>query len=354
MLQRMNSGKTSARPMNWVTLLAVLYSLGLMSWFLAYLLWGDRWSWLSLLNMFAFYLFIPLPFLSILLLRNPPPWLNWLMILNWLVFIGLWGKAFLPKISAPATQPTFKLLTYNVLGYNPGSLAQIETIRQANADVVTLQELNTELALLITKELSGQYPYQILDAEVGVNGMGTLSKFPLRRIGAVPDLGWVGQPQWLELDWRGCKITLFNFHMAPTNSFAFDHVQETNRLRQEEARWLVAQIQPYQPAILAGDSNSAPFSDSYRILARSAQDAWLAAGWGLGHTFPGRSGPGSSRPELFGLAVPKWLLRIDYIFATPPLRASSARLAPFDGVSDHRGVIAEFILLEKDTVTGSR
>ncbi|MGB9641260.1 MAG: endonuclease/exonuclease/phosphatase family protein [Anaerolineales bacterium] len=340
--------------MNWVILLAVLYSLSLTSWFIAFLIWGDHWGWLSLLNMFAIYLFIPLPFFSILLLRNPQGWLNWLFVINWLIFIGLWGKAFLPKIFVPTAQPTLKFLTYNVLGYNPGSLGQIETIRQTNADVVTLQELNTELAQLITKELSDQYPYQILDAEVGVNGMGTLSKFPLHRIGTVPDLGWVGQPQWLELEWRGYKITLINFHMAPTNSFAFDHVQETNRLRQEEARWLVAQIRPNQPVILAGDSNSAPLSDSYHILARSAQDAWLVAGWGLGHTFPGRSGPGSSRPQVLGLAVPKWLLRIDYIFSTPPLHASSARLALFDGVSDHRGVIAEFVLLEKDKFAGSR
>lgn len=347
MQQRKNFLYTSSLPMIWINQLITLYSLGLLAWFMAYLIWGDHWTWLSLLNMFALYMFIPLPFVSLLLFSNHQRWLTWLLILNWIILIGLWGKSFLPKVSISTNQPTLRVLTYNVLGYNPASMAQIETIRQANADVVTLQELNTELGLLIARELHDQYPYQILDAEVGVNGMGTLSKFPLRRVGVVPDLGWVGQPQWLELDWNGCLIILFNFHMAPTNSFAFDHVQETNRLRQVEARWLVKQLQPNQPAILAGDSNSAPLSDSYRILTRSAQDAWLVSGWGLGHTFPGRSGPGSSRPEFFGLAVPKWLLRIDYIFSTPPLRASSARLAPFDGVSDHRGMIAELILFEK-------
>ncbi len=336
----------SSKSMLGITFLAAFYSIGLLGWFMAYQVWGDRWSWLSLLNMFALYLFIPLPLFTLLFLRYPPTWITWLLMLNWLIFIGLWGNLFLPKKSFQPSRPTLKILTYNVLGYNSDVSAQVETIRQADADLVTLQELNTELAGLIIKELSDQYPYQILDATLGVNGMGTLSKIPLQRVGEVPDLGWVGKPQWLRLDWHGCPITVINFHMAPTNSLAFDHVNETNQLRQREARWLVAQLLPNQPTILAGDTNSAPLSDSYHIFAQAAQDVWLAAGWGFGHTFPGRSGPGSSRPEIFGIVLPKWLLRIDYIFITPPLKAASARLAPFDGVSDHRGVIAEIGLME--------
>ncbi|MGB9669411.1 MAG: endonuclease/exonuclease/phosphatase family protein, partial [Anaerolineales bacterium] len=256
------------------------------------------------------------------------------------IFLELWGRLFLPKFPPQTDEATLKIMTYNVLGYNPATLAQVQTIRQADADVVMLQELHNGLADLLTKELSAQYPYQVLDAQVDVDGMGVLSKFPLRRIGRVPELGWVGEPQWLELDWKGRAITLINFHMAPTNFFNCHHVQETSRLRREEARWLVQQLRPNQPTILAGDSNSTPWSDSYRILQKAAQDAWLQAGWGFGHTFPGRGGAGSSRAQFFGISIPKWLLRIDYIFITPPLVAISARLGRFDGVSDHRPLIA--------------
>ncbi len=326
--------------MLWITYLAILYSLGLLIWYAAYIIWGDKWGGLSLLNMFALFLFIPLPIFSSLIIFDPHPAVIILLGLDWLVFIWQWGILFVPKCHAQTNNPTFKIFTYNVLGYNPGMADQIKTIQQVDADIVTLQELNIELAGLIQQELIHQYPYQILDADQTVYGIGTLSKFPLRRIGSVPECGWVGEPQWLEVDWQGTPIQLINFHMAPTNYFAFEHVQRTSRYRRDEARWMVSKILPNKPTILVGDSNSAPLSDSYRILAHAAQDAWRVAGWGFGHTFPGRSGPGSSRTVIFGVAIPKWLLRIDYIFLTSPLKAIQARLAPFDGISDHRGVVA--------------
>ncbi|GAB4480385.1 MAG: hypothetical protein Kow0088_21940 [Anaerolineales bacterium] len=197
------------------------------------------------------------------------------------------------------------------------------------------------MATLLETQLAEQYPYRILAAQVGVNGMGTLSKYPLSEVGKVPPLGWVGEPQWLRLEWQPCPIDLLNIHMAPTNFFIAEHINRTNALRQVQAQWIVAQTRPEQPLIVAGDTNSVPLSDSYRILRQELQDAWQVSGWGLGHTFPGRDGQGSSRPQFFGIAVPQWLLRIDYIFYTPHFRATQAGLANFDGVSDHRGVWAK-------------
>jgi endonuclease/exonuclease/phosphatase (EEP) superfamily protein YafD len=39
-----------------------------------------------------------------------------------------------------------------------------------------------------------------------------------------------------------------------------------------------------------------------------------------------------------------WLVRIDYIFHSPHWKTLDARLAKFDGVSDHRGVVAVLAL----------
>jgi endonuclease/exonuclease/phosphatase (EEP) superfamily protein YafD len=267
------------------------------------------------------------------------PWLV-LAVLNCGVFLALWGADFLPKFPQ-AIQPQLRVLTYNVLGWNEAVSAQVETIRRSEADVVFLQELNPHLAALLETQLSQEYPYRLFDAQEGVNGMGTLSKYPLWRAGSVPALGWVGEPQWLRMAWQNCQIDLMNIHMAPTNFFAADHIRQTNALRQAQARWIVSQIDSAQPLIVAGDTNSVPLSDSYRILHRYLEDAWRVSGWGWGHTFPGRDGPGSSRPTLGGISVPQWLLRIDYIFYTPPFRAIQAGLAEFDGVSDHRGVWAD-------------
>ncbi|MBA3533901.1 MAG: endonuclease/exonuclease/phosphatase, partial [Ardenticatenales bacterium] len=69
-------------------------------------------------------------------------------------------------------------------------------------------------------------------------------------------------------------------------------------------------------------------------------DGWQEGGWGLGHTFPGADSPGSSRPKVAGLSVPKWLVRIDYIFHSSHWQTLSAEIGPWDQVSDHRPVMA--------------
>jgi vancomycin resistance protein VanJ len=329
------------------------YALGLMAWFLAFCISGDHYSFLSLVNMFAVYLFLAQPLVLIGAVIARSRWLCVEGIALLLIFGMLWGRYFVPKSAEGGNAPVLRVLTYNVLGYNQGVSPQAETIRTMDADVVFLQELNVELGDILQTQLAEIYPYQILNPEVGVNGMGVLSKYPLRVAGDVPDLGWVGDPQWLVLEWQGCEIGLINFHMAPTNSFASRHVNDTNARRQQQARWLTAHIDPSTPVILAGDTNSAPLSDAYRLLSAVLQDAWVEAGWGLGHTFPGRSGEGSSRPTVMGIPVPMWLIRIDDIFYTRSFSAVQARLAPFDGVSDHRGVFAALRLNERCAVPGA-
>lgn len=326
--------KDSFQPLNW---LAFIYLFGLTGWLFVYWFSGDRFAVVSLLTMLAVYAFVPLPLVLVWAIKGRQTQLLVLALLNWVVFCVLWGQAFLPAFPKPI-QPALSVLTYNVLGRNTEVAAQVETIRTIDADIVFLQELNPKLAALLQSQLAAQYPHQVLDAQEGVNGMGTLSKYPLTKAGSVPPLGWVGEPQWLRLEGQPCPIELLNIHMAPTNFFNAAHIDHTNALRQAQARWIIEQIRPTQPLIVAGDTNSVPLSASYRILRQELEDAWQVSGWGLGHTFPGRAGPGSSRPQFFGIPVPQWLLRIDYILYTPHFTALEAHLADFDGISDHRGV----------------
>ena len=117
--------------------------------------------------------------------------------------------------------------------------------------------------------------------------------------------------------------------------------------RNKQAKILVDYAkQTEKPIVVAGDANSVFLSRVYEIITAELTDAWFEAGYGLGHTFPGSDIPGSSRPHFGSLYVPKWLVRIDYIFVSQEWGVGSARLAEFDGVSDHRGVIAELFLLD--------
>ncbi len=92
--------------------------------------------------------------------------------------------------------------------------------------------------------------------------------------------------------------------------------------------------------IAGGDANATSLNVPYRILVSRLVNSWKEAGFGLGHTFPGSNVPGSSRPNIWGVPVPMWLARIDYVFHSSDWQVVSARLARFDGASDHRGVIA--------------
>jgi endonuclease/exonuclease/phosphatase (EEP) superfamily protein YafD len=155
------------------------------------------------------------------------------------------------------------------------------------------------------------------------------------------------------MKWDGRTVGVVNFHMIPTTSFAFEEVTQENVYREAQARALVELEGRLGPAILAGDANSVPLSGAYQVATAGLVDAWAQAGFGLGHTFPGSDIPGSSRPRVLGWSAPQWLARIDYIFFTPGWRALAARTARFDGVSDHRGVVAVLEFLDTGQPTGA-
>jgi endonuclease/exonuclease/phosphatase (EEP) superfamily protein YafD len=94
---------------------------------------------------------------------------------------------------------------------------------------------------------------------------------------------------------------------------------------------------------VAGDLNATGLSTAHRIITRELHDAWEARGQGLGHTFPGAASPRGSRPRLFGIPVPMWLVRIDYVFFSDHFTALSVEIGPWDGASDHRPVIADLV-----------
>jgi endonuclease/exonuclease/phosphatase (EEP) superfamily protein YafD len=143
------------------------------------------------------------------------------------------------------------------------------------------------------------------------------------------------------MEWDGQTVILVNIHMVPTTQLAAATVVEPSiRLREAEAEVLVELARRARPVIIAGDANSAPLNESYKILARELRDSWREAGFGLGHTFPGSTIPGSDRPRLGRWYVPPWLARIDYVFHSPDWVTLGARLARVDSVSDHRAVVA--------------
>ncbi len=334
-----------ALAVRWLTAACWVYFSILLAWFGLYLLTGDRLFFVAIVNTFAVYLFFPLPIIFALafFLCRREVWVG--VGIGALLFAGLWGKLFVPALpSVRQTSPVLTVMTYNMLGMHNESAPAVQTIRTEDADVVFLQELNFEMAKTLQAELLEAYPYQILDPQPTVAGMGTLSKYPIRLTGDELKMGWVGTPQVMALAWGEAEVTLVNFHMWPTNISPVSVMVDSYRKRELEAEALIQFAEKSGPIIAAGDANATPFNDAYRIVNTVLLDAWAEAGFGLGHTFPGSDIPGSSRPRIAGRPSPQWMLRIDYIFHSSHWITVDARQAAFDGVSDHRGVVAELAL----------
>lgn len=319
------------------------YLLILFSWLGVYLITGDRFTVIALVNYIVQYLFVPLILVLPIAIIYKSRWLGIGFIVGAFVFIWFWGELFIPRIDLKsATGPTLSVMTYNVLAWHEQYDPILETIRTENPDILLLQELNTGLASILQNELVDVYPYQILEPLDNPAGIGVVSKFPIRIEEEISSDLWIGGPQILELDWNGQQIKLVNFHMTPTTGFLpLDDTEKSIRLREQEAHILAGLTNPSGSAIIGGDANTSSLSDAYQTITNGLVDAYRSAGFGFGHTFPGSTIPESDRPHIGDLYVPAWVIRIDYILHTEDWIAISARTARIDGVSDHRGVIVE-------------
>jgi len=310
-----------------------------------YLLTGDRFTIVALLNFVAIYLFVPLALVLLVALVCKNRWLGVGFLVGLLALILLWGDHFVPASNDKLTdQPSLRVMTYNVLAWHDQYEPILETIEFEDPDVLLIQELNTGLAEVLQNELIDEYPYQVLKPVDNPEGIGVISKYPVSPSGiSLPQL-WAGGPQILDLEWNGEQILLVNFHLTPTTGiFPLDEEDARIRAREKETQLLSGLASQSGSAIVGGDANMSFLSDAYKSMTKNLVDAYRSVGAGLGHTFPGSTLPESDRPHIGNLFVPAWLMRIDYIFYSDEWTAISAHTALIDGVSDHRGVVVELV-----------
>ncbi|MCA1900425.1 MAG: endonuclease/exonuclease/phosphatase family protein [Chloroflexi bacterium] len=315
-------------------------------WYALMTFTDGRFILVSLLNMFAFQIFLLLiPFaLAGILLRVRR--LQAASLAALILFVITFGKFFLPKqkiLSSPAD--TLKVMTYNMLVFTPDVVKVAEVIREENADIVFMQETSFAMADYLQEEMLDEYPYQIHDPSDIPLGMSVVSKYPFQPIDGSLGEGWVGTPILLAVDWNGKTVNAINFHMPPTGLAAvidLGAARRISKMRASQAANIVRFLEGRSaPAVVAGDANDVFLNDAYRTLVGAGlQDVWSESGFGLGHTFPGNKSVGTSRLHIGGIYIPEWLVRIDYLFVSREWEPLSAHLARTDGYSDHRGVVA--------------
>ncbi len=331
-------------------------------WYVLREIYGDGSEWLALANTFAFYLFAPLVLLGLLILAaRQYPLLPALGAPLALVILLFGAQCLPPTVRADPTQPTLRVMTFNVNGNRePHELATEQIVAYA-PDLVLIQELSPRHAADLNTRFSTHFPYQQLEPIPGRRGIGILSRYPLQARGWLKFGKDPQAAQRAQIEWQGHSLQIINVHLAST--MPGENVAASFREREMQVQELLALVaQEKKPTLIGGDFNLTDTSHAYSMLARELSDAHRAAGWGLGFTFP-------SSPELVRSFIaapfakllqtrennvesalasvplpPTPLLRIDYIFSTNDLRAVNAFTAPWDGQSDHCAVIAMFQL----------
>lgn len=328
-------------------ILAALYTVAFTVWRLLLLtsLYDQFWQ-LRLSQVFSPWLYLPLGLLLLLLLVSRQRSATFLLLIPLAACAGEYGRQLLPnwpvvwaKSEAIAS---VRILTWNTHYTADPDDAFIRTVDQLQPDLVALQEVSYFLRKKLARELSARYPYQAVDNLSSSEALVVLSRYPVLRQEFDDGYRRGCRCQQVTLDLAGQPISLINSHMpSPRIGFTlygrlprvyyFD-----NRFQANTVDALLARVeQTTAPLILAGDLNLMERQEDFQRLRTHLDDAFEAAGWGMGFTFPyGKS--------VQGITVPPFV-RIDHILYTPHWQAVGARVgSPLD--SDHLHVVADLLL----------
>lgn len=252
-----------------------------------------------------------------------------------------------------------KIATYNVhrfgeeiTGYSCKEIARL--MREEGVDVLCLQETggNRYFPTDSIIHTFAHWPYVFFPAFDTIPSLpiAVFSRYPIRGQRFIPYPESVNSSLVCDILTGTDTIRLLNNHLQTTSInqnrrkwqrelSANDRRREAEAVknaagtlldnfvkRTEQTHHLVGIVRqsPY-PVILCGDLNSIPSSYTYHAFSRLLKDGFKEAGKGYMYTY---------RPA-------GRLLRIDYVFHSPGLRATSYRSPHWDLCSDHNPVLCE-------------
>jgi vancomycin resistance protein VanJ len=330
------------------SILVGIYLLMMLAWLALRFIAGDAFWWLSLINSFSLYLFVPLAVtLPIALwLRSPLVVVGNLLLAAALVVLA--APMFTARQRVSAAGPTLSVTTFNMLATNPDPVPLEAWLRDYKPDVVLLQEIIPEYAQNGVRRLRDLYPYQYVHDWQWGDAM--LSRFPIK---TSEDILPNGQTtfvyQRVELEAHGRTLVIYNVHApVPLRFNAPPRFRNTlgripllnlmlrydDSQRAREIAMLTDSIgRETLPTLVGGDFNLSDQAPSYAAVAAVLTDTWREAETGLGATFPAG-----------GHLIPVPLVRLDYIWHNGQMRAVSGRVGPLIKGSDHLPVSAVIAL----------
>ncbi len=241
-----------------------------------------------------------------------------------------------PRAMREPAGPSVSVLTWNLNWGMPAPDAAVEAIREADADVVCLQEVTPEWEALLYRALRTPYPHVLFRSGQAASGLAILAKRPLREIAFIPSpAGWF-PAHIVRAETAVGPVQVLNVHLRPAvndrGSFSPGvYAFKNPGIHKEEIDAFLARRDPDLPAIVVGDMNEGPDGAAVGLLERR----------GFQNALP-KFQPGAytwRQPTSVG-TIGK---AIDHILYASPLDALSARVLDRGG-SDHLPVIAVFEL----------
>jgi endonuclease/exonuclease/phosphatase family metal-dependent hydrolase len=206
----------------------------------------------------------------------------------------------------------------------------VQVIRDANADIVSLQEVTPELNARLKAAFADRYPYSFDTLDSGAyNGQLLLSAYPITETE-----GWPHPRRLIRIrvDVLGTPVTIYNIHPTSPGSVGMSITP-----RSEELDFALALVAAETtPVILLGDFNMEAFGADYRKVSAALTDAWAQVGSGPGFTYPDYRYEQARVNARLPTRLPFPVLRLDYVFYSSGLAAVEGRVWSDSGGSDHR------------------
>jgi endonuclease/exonuclease/phosphatase family metal-dependent hydrolase len=297
--------------------------------------------------------------------------INVVLLVYWLIRLRFWALLPLASLAVSYTfiisvfnplpnknQPSgqqLRVLTYNV-HYFGGEITGFsakefkEVMESKNVDVACFQEYvgNGDFTyedLRDTYSSLFPYLYQPADDKSKV----IFSRYPILQSRHIKFAKSNNGALWADIDVNGRTVRVINVHMQTTTvdrmrhqiakargardeereqelymNFT-DNLLHNMAVRGQQARVIAHLVDSTNcPVVLCGDFNDTPGTYTYETLKGNLTDGFAEAGSGFGATFKGFYN----------------LLRIDYIFHSPEMKATDYQVIPFE-MSDHNPVYME-------------
>jgi vancomycin resistance protein VanJ len=319
--------------LNVFTVLTGAYGVSLSSLILLRWLFGEPIGFFGLFSTYLHLLMLPALVLVPITLLTLNRWLVLTLLVPFGLFVITYGRQFLPRSADILPDaPRLTIVTFNLHNGNMENQRVADVIRQANADIVALQELDLGMAGPLEAQLADLYPYRSLHPEIDFTGQGVFSRYPINHVEVWQTEALQGRYQF---DLDGTAITLYNVHAAYPfgGRLRFNGQPRTRDVNEVLER----AVQERGSVLIVGDFNMTDMSADYGRITAVYADTYREIGQGMGFSFPAHS-------TVFGLRNVPPLARIDYIFHSQHFAAVEAHVGSDAAGSDHLPLFASLAL----------